>query len=311
MKLKQKRWIVMTGLGLVMSGCADRPAVGDGEQTEGTSSSGAPDPTTPVPTMSGPSTMTMSGGGSTGTPDTSESGDPTVADGTTTGEIGICCEAHSSPGCNQSEVADCVCSIEAACCAFEWSEACVELALGRQCMASCDDPPGTTGDTGSTTDVPGACAGIEMFEMLPSEATHTGAWELGMSMIGEGEISLIANPGAGVDGSVLFEPDVPCADTWYIWVRYYEQGQEDSYFVTVDGEPMPEAVFEGDCTGGGQGYDWAALNWRDPDAGPCEYLEDPWAPDWGPGLHQIEFSYRESQALGRILLTNDQDFVPM
>jgi hypothetical protein len=46
-------------------------------------------------------------------------------------------------------------------------------------------------------------------------------------------------------------------------------------------------------------------------AGPCEYVENPWAPDWMAGVHQIEFSFREATAMGRILITNDQDYVPM
>jgi hypothetical protein len=31
---------------------------------------------------------------------------------------------------------------------------------------------------------------------------------------------------------------------------------------------------------------------------------------WAAGVHEIEFSYRESTAIGRILLTNDENLVP-
>ncbi|MCR9159968.1 MAG: hypothetical protein ACE37F_32495 [Nannocystaceae bacterium] len=40
------------------------------------------------------------------------------------------------------------------------------------------------------------------------------------------------------------------------------------------------------------------------------YVEDPWTPTWEAGTHTIEFSYRESLAMGRILITNDPAFVP-
>jgi hypothetical protein len=112
-------------------------------------------------------------------------------------------------------------------------------------------------------------------------------------------------------GSILFEPDIPCDDTWYIWARAFDNGSQDSYFATLDGEPMPPAIYEGDCGNGGMGYIWAYLNWRDEAAPPCTYVADPWAPDWAAGPHQIEFTYREATAMGRILITNDQDYVPM
>ena len=72
----------------------------------------------------------------------------------------------------------------------------------------------------------------------------------------------------------------------------------------------PEAIFEGGCDGVGDGYLWVPLNWRDPADPVCTYVEDPWAPTWDMGVHQIEFTYREINAMGRILLTNDPAFVP-
>lgn len=174
-----------------------------------------------------------------------------------------------------------------------------------------DPTTGTTTDdttTGTTTGVNSACDEVIQFEMMPDEATLTGGWGLAMSMMGEGQIAFIQNPNMG--GSVLYEPELPCDDTWYIWARAFDNGQDDSYFATLDGEPEPPAIFEGDCGGGGNGYVWARLNWRDVDANPCEYVEDPWAPTWDAGVHAIEFSYREAQAMGRILITNDPDFTP-
>lgn len=296
--------LAVTSLGL--AACGPAVAVADTDiATEGTtgSSTDAPNPTAPATTMPDPSAGT---GDVTGQPTSTTANPTTGVDSTTGGESDSCCEPHGAPGCNDEAVVDCVCAQEASCCAFEWEQTCVDLALG-DCMATCDEP-GTTGDTGTTTGVGSECTELIQIEMLPSDATYDGAWELGMSMVGEGEISVNQSGGPG---SFLYEPDIPCDDTWYIWARAFDQGQNDSYYATLDGEPMPPAVFEGGCTGGGNGYTWAVLNWRDELDPPCVYVEDPWAPDWTAGPHQIEFSFRESAAMGRIVITNDQDFVPM
>lgn len=170
---------------------------------------------------------------------------------------------------------------------------------------------GSTGGSGSSTGGGGgACMEMLQIEMAPDTATLSGAWQLGMSMLGEGQIINIPNPGNGTDGSILYAPDIPCDATWYIWVRVLDNGSNDSYFATLDGEPNPAAIFEGDCTNQGNGYKWAQLNWRDPMANACQYVEDPWAPMWTAGAHEIAFTYREAQAMGRILLTNDPNLVP-
>lgn len=312
MKTNERIWIALMSLGLAVA-CGPTAEVasteGDSEDDTGTAgdtSATNPNPTNPNPTQPDPDT---SAGTSAATGDTTD--EPPVDTGEATTDepppSDSCCEPHEAPGCNEEDVVDCVCAKEAFCCAFEWDENCVDIAV-NVCEATCEDPPGTT-DTGDTGSMGGDCEGIEQWEILPSEATYSGAWELGMSMVGEGEISVL-NQMAGVEGSVLYEIDIPCNDTWYIWTRYWEQGADDSYFVTLDGEPMPAAIFEGDCTGGGQGYGWAALNWRDEGDPPCTYVEDPWAPQWDTGIHEFEFSFRESLAMGRILITNDETFVP-
>jgi hypothetical protein len=155
----------------------------------------------------------------------------------------------------------------------------------------------------------GDCTAPITFEMVPSDATLSGAWRLDISGSGEGEIVRI-DLAMGIEGSILFEPTIPCRDTWYIWVRAFDTGTDDSYFATIDGVPTPPALFEADCTGDGAGYLWVALNWRDSMGAPCTYVEDPWAPSWAPGAHTIEFQFRESQAMGRILLTNDASYLP-
>jgi hypothetical protein len=288
---------------------------GDGSESDTEGSTGAstgtstnPDPTRPMTTTPDPS---VGSGEVTGDPDTTGSPTTSGPDDTTTGGSGGegCCEVHDTPGCNEEAVVDCVCAQEAFCCAFEWDQNCVDLAMA-DCMATCEDPGGsTTDEPGTTTGEPmGACNEIITFEMQPSEASYSGGWMVGMSMLGEGEIAQYNMFGGG---SFIYEPDIPCDDTWYIWARARDSGSDDSYFATLDGEPVPEAIFEGDCTTGGDDYHWTVLNWRDQAAMACDYVENPWAPEWTAGVHQIEFSYREALAMGRILITNDDAFVPM
>lgn len=299
-----------------MAACGPQ-VTGVGTEGESESSTGGttgdstnPNPTMPNPTTADPSVGTgdVTGDATSLPPLDSTSSPP---DDTTGGGSDSCCEPHATPGCNEEAVVDCVCGQEAFCCAFEWDGNCVDLAV-NECMATCEEPPpGTTTDEPGTTttgEPGGACQDIVTIELFPADATHSGSWQLSPSMVLPYEISLI---NGGEDGSILYEPEIPCDDTWTIWVLYWEQGSDDSYFATLDGEPVPEAIFEGDCGQFGQGYSWRALNWRDQAAGPCEYVADPWTPDWTAGVHQIEFSYRESPAMGQIIITNDPAFMPM
>jgi hypothetical protein len=314
MKLRDRSWFAFTTTTTLCltTACGPTVAVSETEgATEGSTGSSTgdvpPNPTMPMTTTPDPSVGT---GDVTGEPSTSNADNPTTTlDDTTTGAgSDSCCEVHESAGCNEEGVVDCVCAQEAFCCAFEWDQNCVDLAMSK-CMATCEGPGTTTDEPGTTTTGAGSeCVDLIQIEMLPSEATYSGDWTLGMSMVGEGEISVNQ---MGGPGTFLYEPDIPCDDTWYIWARAFDNGSEDSYFATLDGMPMPEAIFEGDCTGGGGGYVWAPLNWRDQAAGPCEYVENPWAPEWTTGLHQIEFSFREAAAMGRIVITNDENYIPM
>lgn len=311
MQHRHRPWVALATTLLATAAACGPSAATDGSEsgTEGssgtTASSDDPNPTVPPNTSSDPSVGT---GDVTGIA-TTESPEPTTGpDDTTGGGSDGCCEPHGTPGCNEEAVVECVCAQEASCCAFEWGQDCVDLATGA-CMATCKGMPGTTTDEPGTTGGPmGACNEVITFEMLPSEATYSGGWMLGMSMLGEGEIAQYNQFGGG---SFVYEPDIPCDDTWYIWARARDNGPNDSYFATLDGEPVPEAIFEGDCTNGGDDYHWAVLNWRDQAAMACDYVANPWAPDWTAGVHQIEFSFREALAMGRILITNDQDYVPM
>lgn len=98
-------------------------------------------------------------------------------------------------------------------------------------------------------------------------------------------------------------------------MRGLDNNSNDSYFVQVDGAPLPSAIMELDCTPQPQGmlafYRWREMNWRDQGDGPCVYVEDPWTFEWkAQGTHQVVFSYRESRALARIVVTNDPNWQP-
>ncbi len=314
MKLRDRSWGVVVSTATLSWLAACGPSVaGGGTEGDSEGSTGATTGATTAPTTT-PNTTTpdpsVGTGDVTGEPGTTTANVTSGPNDTTTGGGSDgCCEVHSSPGCNEAAVVDCVCAQEASCCAFEWEQGCVDIAMA-DCMATCEEPPGsTTDEPGTSTGPVGTeCTELYQIEMMPSEATYSGGWMVGMSMLGEGEISQYDGFG---EGSFIYEPDIPCDDTWYIWARSRDDGSNDSYFATLDGEPMPAAIYEGDCTGGGFGYIWAVLNWRDQAAMACDYVENPWAPDWTTGVHQIEFSFREALAMGRIVITNDQDFVPM
>ena len=215
-----------------------------------------------------------------------------------------CCEAHEGPGCNEQAVAVCVCDESPECCVFDWYETCAERAQGA-CAAACesDDSGGTDSGQGGV-----ACRETMLLQLGAAEAMLSGDWALSTSQAGEGQIVVI-DPNVGTAGEVLWNIDVPCEDTWTIWVRLFDQGEADSFLATLDGEPSPPAIFEGGIQGLGQGWNWRALNWRDPDD-LATFIEDPWAPQWGEGTHALALRYRESIAVARIEVTNDPAYAP-
>jgi len=174
-----------------------------------------------------------------------------------------------------------------------------------------DTTSDATGTTGTTGILPaGPCQGIVTFELTPAEAALSGDWQLTMSNLGEGQVASLVSPTRKHAGAVHYTPQIPCDATWYIWARVLNQASNDAYEATLDDMPDPPAIFEGDCSNAGNSYKWARLNWRDPLAEPCKYLQNPWAPLWTAGPHSVTFSYHESPALGRILLTTDPNLVP-
>ena len=173
------------------------------------------------------------------------------------------------------------------------------------------DTSDTTDTTGTTGMLPaGPCQGVVTFELTPAEAALSGDWQWTMSNLGEGQVASLVSPTRKHAGAVRYTPQIPCDATWYIWARVLNQASNDAYQATLDDMPDPPAIFEGDCSNAGNSYKWARLNWRDPMAEPCKYLQNPWAPMWTAGPHSVEFSYHESPALGRILLTTDPNLVP-
>jgi hypothetical protein len=168
--------------------------------------------------------------------------------------------------------------------------------------------PDTTGPDTSTTDPTtdggGACNMDVSFEIMAVDATAADGWDPFMSMLGEGMVMAWDNQTQ--DATISWDLDIPCDDTWHVWVRGVDQGQADSYFVMIDGEPNPPPIFELECTQGPQQatYVWNELNYRDPMDGACEYLFDPWTQDWAAGVHQLTLMYRESAAVSRIWVTN-------
>ena len=136
---------------------------------------------------------------------------------------------------------------------------------------------------------------------------------------GFGLVDSMAKPGAVVaafdfqspTGTVTWSIDIPCDDDWHVWVRAFDSGTNDTFFARLDGGPDPAPIFEADCTNDGQGYVWGELNWRDPEMGmACEYVEDPWLAQWETGAHEFQLEFRDSPAVSRIIVTNDDLFVP-
>lgn len=239
------------------------------------------------------------------TTDPDTSGNPE----TTGSPSNSCCEVHGDPGCEEADVATCVCKASPDCCVFEWADNCVEAAM-TDCAATC---MGTEESSGSeTTGNPGdACDEIVELEYLAEDAVLDGGWVLVESMSKPG-MMVASNQGQDPTGTVTWDIEIPCDDQWHIWIRGYNAGPNDSFFARQDGGPDPAPIFEVECTQDNAfGYLWTELNWRDPEMGmACEYVENPWLADWATGAHTFQLEYRESPAVARIIVTNDDAFVP-
>ncbi len=123
------RLLLLCGCCTALLACTDPPTevTDTGTSTGGLSTGMAPPLTTG---------MTTAVADDTGTTTTSG----------TTGSGADCCSAHADAGCNDPDLAACVCEAEAFCCAFSWDEECVAAAL------DCGGCGAATTDPGSTTD---------------------------------------------------------------------------------------------------------------------------------------------------------------
>jgi hypothetical protein len=169
----------------------------------------------------------------------------------------------------------------------------------------------STSEESTDTVVNTACDEPVSFTILGIDAAEvSGFWIETMSRFGEGMVlSMAANQNTGV---ATYELDIPCDDTWHIWVRGIEEDDYDSFWARVDGQPNDWAIFELDCTiePAEAAYRWTELNWRAPNADGCVYVEDPWVHDWGVGVHELELGYRESWAISKIWVTNTNGTPP-
>ena len=168
-----------------------------------------------------------------------------------------------------------------------------------------------TGDGDGDTTTGGLCDMDVYIELDADDAADSPGWSNEMSQIApeEGDILVIESPD---NNNITWEVDVPCEDTYHVWVRGWEQGNDDSFFAQTDGQPDPGLIFELDCTQGPNQshYLWKELNQRELDAGPCEYVNDPWTQDWTAGVHTVSLQFRESQAVSAIVVTNTPDPPP-
>lgn len=174
-------------------------------------------------------------------------------------------------------------------------------------ICTAPNPDTTTAETTETTETTGGNTACEMdvsFELLAVDAGAADGWDPVMSMLGEGMI--MAWDEQTNDATISWDIDVPCDDTWHIWVRGIDQGPSDSYFAIVDGLPDPAPIFELDCTNNPNpgAYVWKELNLRDLADPACTYLQDPWTQDWLTGSHAFSLVYRESIAVSKLWITN-------
>lgn len=296
---------------LVLSACGGR-AVEASSVGDSSSSSGDPtdsDPSTTLttdPATTDPTTTTDPATTEPATTEVDSSGNPE----TTGSPTESCCEAHGTPSCEEEDVAACVCKASADCCVFEWAENCVEIAM-NDCDATCMGPTDSSGEESSTGNPGGDCDETVQIELAAEDATLDGFELVESSFVEEGTVAAVIFDGMNMPmGTVTWDVDIPCNDDWHIWVRGRNAGGNDSYLARQDGGPDPAPIFELDCAGGDD-YSWRELNWRDPETGmPCEYVEDPWLAAWEAGAHQFQLEYRESPAVARIIVTNDDAFVP-
>lgn len=164
------------------------------------------------------------------------------------------------------------------------------------------------GDASGDGDGDGAqgCGQDLFIEIEAVDADEILGWTPTMSMFEEGLV--LAHEEDVREDYVRFNLTIPCEDDWHVWVRGTDLTTMDSYFVSIDGFPNPQGIFELDCTPqpNDTTYVWKELNYRDAENDPCESIADPWVFAWSAGPHTLELRYRESLAVARIYVTNSE-----
>lgn len=105
---------------------------------------------------SGGSAGTAGSGGSAGTAGSGGSSGSGGSGGSagTGGHVHVgteaCCEEHTSPGCSDPAVEECVCTFNELCCTGEWNDACVALARADNEIAQCGNCKGSCCESKTT-----------------------------------------------------------------------------------------------------------------------------------------------------------------
>ncbi len=169
---------------------------------------------------------------------------------------------------------------------------------------STDTTDTSTTEESTDTSVDTACNESISFTIQAVDAEYGGGWEEYMSDLGEGLVLSMAD-GENM-GVVTFDLDIPCDDTWHIWVRAIDYQTFDSFWTRVDGQPVGWTLFDIDCTNGPMDavYKWNELNRHDEGAQDCQYTLDPWTQNWALGPHTLELGFRDAYAISKVWVSN-------
>ncbi|MCB9748741.1 MAG: hypothetical protein H6713_01915 [Myxococcales bacterium] len=166
---------------------------------------------------------------------------------------------------------------------------------------------GPTSTTGDATTGDASCENLTYISIEAVNAEYVGGWSVYDSPT---LLKPVLRYLADSEDYIRFTPEIPCADTWYVWLHLFDDGEKDAFFVTVDGFPLAPALFEGDCGPNDATWRWALLNWRDADDGVCEFTEDPWLQSWDVGPHELVLRHHDCDGLAALLITNDPNYAP-
>jgi hypothetical protein len=153
---------------------------------------------------------------------------------------------------------------------------------------------------------------------LVADATVVAPMQTAMSMIGEG---LYAFSEIAELGTVTFDVDLPCDDTYYLWGRVWDadagtgNNDPDSYYVSIDGGNDQTWFYGCQTEGEGDGWSWQIMKAGTLNAN-CNSAVDITA-SLPAGTVQVKLRNREvanfnddSAHVARILVTNDANYVP-